>query len=164
MSNLFEVLIVVTVVSILLVMAVPSGHEFLVENRALAAVNALIGGLNFARSEAVTRNEKIIFCKSLDHKNCGGEWRDGQIVMQGSDLLKVFSVVPKGARLMWNSSGGKDDFVEWLPSGFTNGQRGSFYYCAGAKNQRYSRAIVLLNTGRIYVEPISDKDFAEMCL
>lgn len=163
MSNLCEILIVLAIVSILWVMAVPSGYEFSVENRSTSAVNALVSSLNYARSEAITRNEKVIFCKSSDHKNCGGNWRDGQIVVQGGNLLKTFSVVPKGGYLSWNSSGGQDDVVEWLPTGFTNGQRGTFYYCAGLKNQHYSRAIVLLNTGRIYVEPMSDQDFSVMC-
>lgn len=162
MSNLFEVLMVLAIVSVLWVMAVPSGYEFLIENRSTSAVNGLVSSLNYARSQAITRNEKIIFCKSADHKSCGGNWYDGQIVMQGDTLLKIFSVVPKGGYLLWNSSGGKDGAVEWLPTGFTNGQRGTFYYCA-AKNQHYSRAIVLLNTGRIYVEPMSDKDFSVLC-
>src|SRR5262249_26905253 len=158
-----EVLVVLAILSILLMMAAPSGQEFLVRQRGVLAVNSLLNGLNFARSEAIARNEKIVFCKSSNRKNCGGKWRDGQVVMSGTHLLKVFSALPKGSFLLWNSSEGKDDYVEWLPTGFTNGQRGTFYYCAAEKNQHHSRAIVLLNTGRMYVELMSDKDFVERC-
>ncbi len=152
MNNLFELLLVLFIVSILLMAAVPSGRKFLVEKTTATAINSLVAGLNFARSEAIHRSEKLLFCKSSNHKTCGGNWADGQLVVNHSGVvLKVLPAIPKAAHLAWNSSGGKDDFLEWLPTGYTNGQRGTFYYTAPG-SQANSQAIVVLNTGRISVQ------------
>lgn len=162
--TLIELLLVLVILAVLFTLAAPSGREMLIENRTIAHVNTLIGALYYARTEAIQRNKKIIFCKSADRKTCGGAWRDGQIAVDESGrVLRGFSALPKGDSLIWNSSRGKDDYVEWLSSGYTNGQRGTFYYCVGHADASYSQEIILLNTGRVYVAPITAEDYAEHC-
>jgi len=162
--TLIELFATLAILSILLIVAIPSGQHFFSQNRTAAQISTLMGGLNYARNEAISRNEKLIFCKSADHKKCGGSWRDGQILLDSKEnVLRVFSAIPKKDKVVWNSSGGLDDSIAWLPSGYTNGQRGTFYYCAGNNNEADSRSIVLLDTGRSYVSLVSAEDYAKHC-
>jgi type IV fimbrial biogenesis protein FimT len=168
--TLVELLVTLVIVVILATIAVPSSHYFLTSNRSTAHINALAHALYFARSEAIQRGEKMTFCSSADGKKCGGDWCDGQVVMNpAKEVLRIFPALPKSDYLVWNSSGGKDTVVEWLPTGYTNGQRGTFYYCSHAYSrgdaQGYagSRSLVLLDTGRWYVTAMTEKDFQEFC-
>lgn len=152
------------VVSILVLLAVPSGREMLVKDRSLTNANNLITALNYARSEAVNRGQTITFCASTDFKACGNKWQDGQIIVDPSNhVLRIFPALPKEDNLLWNSSLNKNNRVEWVASGFTNGQRGSFYYCAGRSLSSNSAKIVLLNTGRIYLTQLSQTEYNQYC-
>ncbi len=163
--TLIELLVSLTVLVVLISLSMPSMQHLWAENRVDAAVNNLMSGLYYARSEAITRDENIVFCKSTDQKTCGGYWREGQIVRdQQGNILRVFSELPKTDALYWNSSGGKDEEITWSPTGYTNGQRGSFYYCVKNAGAQSSRTIVLLDTGRLYAAPMSEADYQNHCL
>jgi type IV fimbrial biogenesis protein FimT len=163
--TLVELLSVLAIFGILLVIAIPSGQHFLIQNRTTAHINTLTMALHYARNESVSRNERLTFCKSRDHKQCGGRWRDGQILLDtNKNVLRVFSAIPEKDNLVWNSSGGLDDFIVWLPTGYTNGQRGTFYYCAGNNNTNSSRKVVLLDTGRSYTSAMDAGEYAKYCI
>lgn len=162
--TLIELLAVLAILSILLVLAIPSGQHLLIQNRTITHINTFLGALNYARSEAISRNEKLKFCKSADYEKCGGKWRDGQILLDAKkNVLRVFLGLPKKDDLAWDSSTGLDDFLVWLPTGYTNSQRGTFYYCAGNHNVADSRRIVLLDTGRFYVSSMSAENYESHC-
>ncbi len=163
--TLIELIVTLAIISIPLLIAIPSGQYLIAENRTVAQVNSLVSAIHYARQEAIMRGEMITFCKSSDHKSCTGNWRDGQIAQNTTgNVLRVWQALPTGDRLLWNSSGGRDDSLQLLPSGYTNGQRGSFYYCSGQNDAAYSRAIVVWNTGRLYVTPVSAQDYAKYCV
>jgi len=159
---LIELLLALALLTTLLLLTVPSARDLLVENRTVTRVNTMVGALYNARTLAIQTNSKVTFCKSSDGKKCGGNWRDGQLVMNiiGKPLV-VLGPLPHGDDLIWNGSAGQDNQIDWLPTGFTNGQRGTFYYCA--REAEFSRAIVLLNTGRVYVKLLSPTDYAGYC-
>lgn len=163
--TLIELLLILLMIAILLTIAVPVGQEFIIENRSMREINVLMAGLYNARSSAIRSGDKVMFCKSADHKTCSGNWQQGQIVIDENShqVLKVLPPLDKNERLIWNSSTGRDDKVEWLPSGYTNGQRGTFYYCTNHAYASYSREIVLLNTGRLYVTLMSMDDYNKFC-
>lgn len=161
--TLIELLISLLILATLITIAAPVSHDFLASHRSKSHINTLARALYFARSEAIQRGEKVIFCGSKDAKTCGGDWRNGQITQSASnELLRIFPALPKSDRLVWNSSGGKDAAIEWLPTGYTNGQRGSFYYCTPTFSG--SRTLVLLDTGRWYIETMNQADFDRFCL
>lgn len=162
--SLMECLLVLLLASILLRMVIPDQHDLLTQTRADSNVNTLISALTFARNEAIMRAEKIIVCGSVDKRNCDGSWSNSQIIIdQNANVIRVFELASKLDRLIWNSSLNRDQSIEWLPSGFTSGQRGSFYLCmdhAAMKSQK----IVLLNTGRIYSDNLTREEFNKNCI
>ncbi len=163
--TLVELLITIAILAILVMLAAPSMQHMLAENRSIAQVNTLIAELNYARSEAVSRNEALTFCKSVNQQTCGGQWRDGKMLLDAkNNVIRVFSALPTGDKLVWNSSGGQDDAIVWTPSGYTRGQRGTFYYCSAHKDSTYSRTVVLWDTGRTYTAKMSAGDYSKYCL
>jgi type IV fimbrial biogenesis protein FimT len=162
--TLIELLVALTILALLITLALPSSRHLLLSNQASSQLETLGAGLNYTRSQAIFRQEKITFCKSSNHKTCGGNWRDGQIIIDNKGtVLRVFSTLPKNANLIWNSSGGNDDTIIWLPSGYTNGQRGTFYYCAPHQDVVHSQSLTLLNTGRWYVATMNAGDYGRFC-
>lgn len=163
--TLLELMATLLVLGILLTMAISFGRSMWVENRSTTTVNGLLRALNYSRSEAILRNEKIIICPSSDQTSCDTtEWSRGQIVLTTSGtLLRVLSGLAAEDRLIWNSSLNKNQAIEWLPTGYTNGQRGSFYYCPGNAASTSARKLVLLNTGRMYTAVMTAAEYTKFC-
>lgn len=156
---------VLLVSSIILTLAISSGRSMWLENRSAVSINNLAQTLNYARSTAILTNEKLIVCPSSDGKSCNStDWSQQQIVMnENNELRRLFAAMDADEHLIWNSSLGKDQRIEWLPGGSTNGQRGSFYYCPKNGMLNYARKLVLLNTGRMYSANLSNEEFDQYC-
>lgn len=124
--TLLELLISIAVAAILLAIAVPSYRSVVQRNSIAANVNDLVGDLNYARSEAVTRGQDVYICSSTDQLKCnGGEnWSSGWVVYAATDpstsspvptpdnRLRVrgrttvdFELAANGDSLRFNSSG-----------------------------------------------------------
>lgn len=80
--TLLEVLITLAVAAILLGIAVPSYRSVVARNSIAANVNDFVAGLNFSRSEAVTRGRKIQICSSGNQQTCSGtpDWSNGWVI------------------------------------------------------------------------------------
>ena len=69
--SLLELLVVIAIGAILLASALPAVGEYLRNNRLTSQTNTLVATLNFARGEAITRNQNV-FISALD-----GAWSKG---------------------------------------------------------------------------------------
>lgn len=146
-----ELLVTISIVSILLLISVPCMTCLINSNKAAATTNNIVTALQFARSEAIKNKINVKYCKSSDHKTCGGKWEDGQIVIdENGKLLRIFAALNYHDKLIWNSSFNKDDYIEFTSVGFTNGQTGSFIYTPSGQ-EKYSRSITVSQTGRIKI-------------
>ncbi|MCK4608305.1 MAG: GspH/FimT family pseudopilin [Gammaproteobacteria bacterium] len=147
-----ELLITISVAAILMLIAVPDMHAFVMENRAAAEVNNLVTALQFTRNAAISQDGVVKFCESSDQRTCGGAWRDGQLTVDSQgQILRLFPALPKGDKLIWNSNLGDDNYVGFSGLGATTGQWGSFYYCPQGK-KHHAEAVIISKTGHIKVE------------
>ena len=62
--TIIELMITVTVAAILVGIAIPSFRGIIASNRIVTQTNELVGAINFARSEAITRNSNIVLCRT----------------------------------------------------------------------------------------------------
>lgn len=160
--TLAELLAALAILSILYVIAMPTIQYFVAQNQVDTVTNRLLGAIHFARSYAINHGVVTRLCKSSDHKTCGGHWRDGQIVLDANEkLIRVFAALPDNGHLNWNSSLGRDHYLDFSASGFTDGQKGSFYYCTQVDQQIYLRRIIVEQSGRIRVE--ANNDATQLC-
>ena len=149
--TLSEVTICITTISILLLITVPDMKFFVRNNRSTAAVNNIVSALQFARGEAINRNTNVKYCKSSNHKTCGGTWEDGQIVITENDkVLRVFAALNYHDTLILSGSLGQDAFIEFTNDGSTNGQVGTFVYIPNGQ-KKYARTITFNHAGRVKV-------------
>jgi type IV fimbrial biogenesis protein FimT len=91
--TLVELLLTLTVASIIMTLAVPAFTETMRRNRLTTQANELITALNVARSEAIKRRSNVSVCVSSDQATCtGGNWQNGWIVRNDSDneVLRIF--------------------------------------------------------------------------
>jgi prepilin-type N-terminal cleavage/methylation domain len=85
--TLIELLVVMALVSILLAWGVPSYRSVTQSSRLASETNALVGDLQFARSEALKRGQPVTLCPSVDGSACSGQgqWASGWIVFLDLD-------------------------------------------------------------------------------
>ncbi len=153
--SLIEILIVLMLIGFFALVALPGLNHFYLSNQANTQVNQIISALHYARSEAILRGEIVVFCPSHNQVQCGGNWREGQLVMTThGKILQIYPALNSQIDLIWRSTLGNNDNIRWLPSGFTAGQSGSFFYCP--PDHQYAKRIVVLRTGRIRINSSFD--------
>jgi type IV fimbrial biogenesis protein FimT len=82
--TLVELMVALAVFAILVTIGIPSFTNLIANNRVTAAANELLSTLQFARSEAVKRNEDIV-ARPTD----GINWSGGWVVRRGATDLRT---------------------------------------------------------------------------
>lgn len=87
--TLVEIMVVIAIASILATLAAPSFNDFIRRTRQGAVASELFGDLNRARSEAIKRNARVLFCLRDTDSACDGsgdtDWRNGWLVCADID-------------------------------------------------------------------------------
>jgi len=80
--NLVELLVVISIASILMGLGVSSYRYITNSSRVSGEINSLLGDMQVARSEAIKRGQTITICPSTDGATCAlaGSWNGGWIV------------------------------------------------------------------------------------
>src|SRR5687767_10246974 len=90
--TLIEMMVTIAVVAILASMALPSFQTMIERNRVTGLINQFSGAFMHARNEAVTRNKRVVVCRSANPQaaeptceTSGSDWRSGWIVFVDED-------------------------------------------------------------------------------
>jgi type IV fimbrial biogenesis protein FimT len=80
--NLVELLVVISVASILMGLGVSSYRYVTNSSRVSSEINSLLGDMQVARSEAIKRGQPVSICPSTDGATCAlaGSWNGGWII------------------------------------------------------------------------------------
>ena len=81
--TLIEMMIVITIVGLLIVVALPSMNEMIVNQKVKGAANELFYDLSYARSEAIKRNAVVQVIRT------GADWTGGWTVQVGATVLRT---------------------------------------------------------------------------
>ncbi|TXH92700.1 MAG: prepilin-type N-terminal cleavage/methylation domain-containing protein [Pseudomonas sp.] len=96
--TLIELMIVLAIIAIVALVAAPDYQSSIASSRKTSAANNLLGALQFARSEALTRRSDVTVCASSNGSTCSGsDWSTGGVVLDGSTLLRSIPAAPKVA-------------------------------------------------------------------
>lgn len=161
--SLVELLVVLTLASILLSIAVPSMTGMINTQRSTSLGNSFLAGLNLARNEAIKRNARTVLCKSADGQSCttSGGWQQGWILFHdvnnnaqldaGEQVIQLQGAVWQGLSLTGNTN--VANYVSYSASGsakLISGafQAGTFRLCLDPVSIGDVRQIVLSGTGR----------------
>lgn len=155
--TLIELLVTLSIAAILLMVAVPNFITFVQNNRLASQANDLVSMLNYARSEAVKRNQRITVCSRATDTSCAGSttWDTGMLVFADAD---GDGVVDGGETVLQVRSGleGSNSLrsgltrVTYQSNGFLFGfgANGTFKLC-DTRGTASGRAIVVSSQGRI---------------
>ncbi len=117
--TLIELLIGLVVLAILLAAAIPAFRTFIQNNRLDSQANNFVAAAQLARAEALKRGVDVTICSSNNGTSCGGNFRDGWIVIVdpgGANEFLVQSWPSPGADFQFNPNGGQ---VAFAPTGFS---------------------------------------------
>lgn len=101
--TLIELIVVMVFAAIIMTFAIPNFKVAIRNNRLSTQTNDLVSSLNLARSEAVTRGDRITICRSLNGTSCNtstGNWEDGWIVFHDPLTSGTVGVVDSGEQLI----------------------------------------------------------------
>ncbi len=169
--TLIELIITLVFAGIILAIAVPSFNTMIRNNRLSSEANNLVAALNLARSEAVTRGDRVTVCRSLDGANCNaaaGNWEDGWIVFHDplnsgtvgvvdtvagvtEELIRVYPAVSDALTLRTGAL--IDDYVSFLPQGQVRVKNGgigndTFRLC-DSRGVNFAYSVSIIATGRL---------------
>jgi len=71
--TLIEMMVTVAIMGVALTVAVPSFATMIKGNKQVTHTNDLLGALNFARSEAIKRGQRVVVCRSVNNV-CQRDW------------------------------------------------------------------------------------------
>ncbi|MCZ6687956.1 MAG: GspH/FimT family pseudopilin [Gammaproteobacteria bacterium] len=151
--TLIELLLVVSVVAILLANGIPSFREMIMDNRRTAAINELVGTIQFARGEAAKRNREVVLCPSGGGSQCTADpWNLGWLVFANLDQdsparldedepLLYVKAAREGLKITANRR-----VFRFRPLGVRS-VNGTVTFC-DSRGAQSARAVIISHTGR----------------
>lgn len=158
--TLIELMMVLTIVSILSAIAAPSFARLLADTRVADATSELFGAVLQTRSEALKRHRRVVLCTSSDATDCGSEtgWESGWIVFEDGNengrreedepLLQIGEA--RGGRVAIFGDSSVRSYISYVGSGRTQQlatgawQAGTLTICS----EGIARKIIINRVGR----------------
>lgn len=152
-----ELLMVLAVFSVVLSVAIPSMRGLSASTHLSSAGNALVVGLQRARSEAVTTGRNSVLCPSLDGFRCEdtSDWSHGWLLYRdqnrnnrfdaGEPLLQVQHY--ESGKVSIRSNNGRRR-VTYRSLGESEGANTTFVLCSRQDPAR-GKQVIVANSGRI---------------
>ncbi len=155
--TLIELLLTISIVFILLGIALPSFSETLDNSHVKANLQRLAQTLQLSRLTAINQNINVTLCPVDQTLTCSKNWSTGYMSFidkngdrqfnNDDELLYQYFSNDKKSTLSWRAFGNRRS-LQWLGTGITNHQNGSFELCYNNKEDK-SRALFLTKAGRI---------------
>lgn len=156
--TLVELLMTLSVASIVLTVGVPNYRGFVQDSLLVAQSNSFHSAITLTKSEAIKRSRRVTLCPSTNGTSCTGGtvWSNGWIIFTnpngnvvvdaGEEILQVGAAFPGG-----NTLSGGQQRISFTSNGFSMGSNDTFSLC-DSRGVSYSKVIVLNNQGRMRSE------------
>jgi type IV fimbrial biogenesis protein FimT len=157
--TLLEVLITVAIISVLALVAFPSFTSYSQNSAMVANTSALLGSLKLARSEAITRGNRVSICASEDGSSCSSNdrWEDGWVMWvdassdntidSGEKIIRVVGKA-KGTNVTIGSLCG-DFVVSFISTGLP--QEGRLWILRDTRGDLVAKVVKAYASGRMRV-------------
>lgn len=109
--------------------------------------------LQVARVEAMSQDEAMIVCPSLDGDHCGGQWQQGLLVLTAAKPYeKIAAYQNQDPRLLLTYRGfGAQDKILLQPEGMLKQQNGTFTLSYVSPTRRWTKKLIMNRSGRVRV-------------
>lgn len=156
--TLVDLMITVSIVSILGIMSFSTLPDMLNRYRANTIVESYIRAVHAAREAAVSRQILTTVCPQGAATTCGKDWSQGVMVFTdangnrildaGDQVLHSLSPLPSTFRMAWQSWGNQP-YIQFEPAGYTYSHNGTFLLCHMSLNPKLGRVLIMNKPGRI---------------
>ena len=153
--TLLELMITLTILSLVMVIGVPSMRDLVKNDRMVTQINTLVGHLAYARSEAALRHQSVVICASGTQTSCSTtNWASGWIIFVDADNNADFSAGEDMLRVVDELSGSNTltstvgSVVTYDKRGFAPNSVGSFTLCDD-RGDAHMKSISISTTGRV---------------
>lgn len=154
--TLLELIVTMSVTTVLLALAIPSFNAMQRRNQVDTALHLLTSHFASARIAAITQNVPVVVCPGSGGETCrqDSDWtqhwltfRDPDGNRQPDEAIDVYrnDVAPRNPRLRILSTSGRGQ-VRYLPTGYSSGSNLTLRVCYDGK---VSGVVVINNAGRI---------------
>ena len=172
--TLIELMVTISVLGVIMAIALPNLRDFVVGNRLSSNVNAFIGMLSYARSEAIVRNQPVVVCakknSAIGCETTDSEWgkyetqifvdEDGNGTRNGTEeLLKTFAAIDTTGTQFRFFKQTATDSISFQSGGLGNA---TFRFDINVKSNdtayeiRYGRTVCISRQGRTRVREYSN--------
>ncbi len=155
--TLLELMITLAIVIIMTTIGLPSFFGLIRDSNMTATANDMLSAINYARSEAVTRNNDVVIqSKSTTAKHWEAGWdiyvdTNKNRTKDSGELLKSYDALPNGYTLIANAAN-MDSQIVYLPSGLRDSIIGGTLFLCKDNAASTARAIIINNVGRARVD------------
>lgn len=165
--TLVELMVVVVVAAILLAVAVPSFRTLVVRNHIEGLQTAMARALNTARSEAASRNTRVVMCASTDGEACNtaanatftGGWivyadRDGSGALETDAnaqdvVLDAFRYTGGYTVRALDASGNPLGQFVFNQQGYLTSTPGAIFACEPEHDMKFTRGLGVQRSGLV---------------
>ncbi len=155
--TLLEMIVPGNHVGLVMAFAIPGMGTFIKNERLTTQINALVGHLAYARSEAVLRTQQVAVCVSNDTTSCtgGNSWEDGWIVyvdvdgngsFSGGEIILRAQPTLEGGNTLTPATIGTQIIYDFR--GYLGSPVGSLLLCDD-RSGPYGKTLSISTTGRV---------------
>ena len=166
--TLVELMVSITILAILTAIVIPNFNEFVIKIRVDNEISQLHRLLLVARNSAINANQNVTVCPLDIDSNCTSDWKKEIIVFIDGNKDDIFNadlneviirMKPASKSIDKLQYGLTRKRIKFSPTGRTTGfgSNGTLKYCPEGFI-RFSRAIVIATSGRIYLSTDINND------
>ena len=154
--TVIETLIAIAITGITLGFGITGMQNFLVKQRVSAYAGDLLQSVHMARQYAILKGQTVTICASQNGKDCISHWSTGHLIFidhNGDRIRDATDQVLNHVRgintsdaVVWKSFKASET-LQFLPTGITNHQNGTFTVC-GLKADKHARGVIITKMGR----------------
>ena len=155
--TLIELMVSVSVTSILAAIAVPNFSEFIVQMRVDNEISQLHRMLLMTRNAAINSGQKAIICPLDNAFQCTSQWQnelsvfvdinDNKKFDANEKVISIRAAINAGDKLIYGKGRNK---ITFKPTGQLSGlANGTFEYCPKTHKNR-ARGIIIARSGRLH--------------
>jgi len=158
--TLLELVITLCILIILAGIAIPGFTSAIKHNNSMTIAYALMGIVQYARTEAVSKGTPVTLCGSTGGTQCDNNWSANILVFvdyngngsvdTGDTVLQIAAPLKSGETLAWRAFRNKS-YLQMEPYGTTYYQNGNFTYCPADRDAHYAVHWILNTTGHLRI-------------
>jgi type IV fimbrial biogenesis protein FimT len=151
--TLIELLSTLTIMSIVTAMGMPAMDQWIQRKTEDTVLKSLFHLSVYTRTEAIKASDYFTFCPTEDKISCGGNWNKEIMVFKDSNkneaideddvLFKLIRLPATSPCIEWILK--KRQYVQFKPSGASNGTAGHFKFCNQDKSLIDKKVIISFN-------------------